>query len=160
MVNFKMTGARPSVWTSSAFLGVLKQSWGVTALRYQWSLSYSNRIDNVPWAPCLMGTSHWQTSSVAYSEQTISTRMRWRNQTHHLHEEIKFTTYLLDCAQLWNSLWGCKSFSSESSWNFSWQRWQRQISTGNSSTKTCCASTVKGYLSDIGRKHVQTAWDH
>lgn len=150
-VNFKMTTALPSVRTLSVSLAVLKPSCGATALSYQQSLSYGNRIYmcHGPLAWLVPGTSHWQTPRIEHSGIVWTGRLymyaclKWRNQIHNLCEEIEFTTCVLDCVQLWNYLWDCKSFSSESSWNFSWRKWCKPISTTNSSTKTCCARTVK-----------------
>lgn len=102
-----------------------------------------------PLAWRVTGTSHWQTPCIEHSGIVwtdclyIHARVKWRNQIHNLCEETEFTTYVLDCAHLWNCLWDRKSFSSESSWNFSWRRWHKPISIRNSSTKTCCARTVK-----------------
>ena len=99
---------------------------------------------------CLeIGTSHWQTPRIEHNGIVWTDRlcmyacMKWRNQIHNLCEEIQFATYVLNWVQLWNYLWIHKSFSSQSSWNFSWWRWQKPIFTRNSSTKICCARTVK-----------------
>lgn len=64
-----MTTALPSIRTLSVSLAVLKQSWGATALSYQQSLSYGNRIYNVPWATCLAGAGYLSLTNTMYRTQ-------------------------------------------------------------------------------------------